>query len=75
LVREGGIPDAENPSTVTASSRTSPLLQGTAYSRRSELVREGYIPDAENPSTVPASSRTSPLLQGTADSHRCMYSN
>ncbi|WP_141251848.1 hypothetical protein, partial [Pseudomonas syringae] len=57
-------PDAENPSTVPASSRTSPLLQETAYSRRSELVREGYIPDAKNPSTVPASSRASSLPQG-----------
>ncbi|WP_032606059.1 carboxyltransferase domain-containing protein, partial [Pseudomonas syringae] len=52
------------------SSRTSPLLQGTANSSRSELVREDHIPDAENPSTVPASSRTSPLLQGTANSSR-----
>ncbi len=33
LVREGYIPDAENPSTVPASSRTSPLLQGTANFR------------------------------------------
>ncbi|WP_117189838.1 urea carboxylase [Pseudomonas amygdali] len=66
LVREGYIPDAENPSTVPLSSRTSPLLQGTANSRGSELVREGYIPDAENTSTVPPYSRTSPLLQGTA---------
>ncbi|WP_117143866.1 urea carboxylase [Pseudomonas amygdali] len=30
LVREGYIPDAENTSTVPPSSRTSPLLQGTA---------------------------------------------
>ncbi|MCQ3011159.1 urea carboxylase [Pseudomonas savastanoi] len=70
LVREGYIPDAENPSTVPPSSRTSPLPQGIANSRGSELAREGYIPDAENTSTVPPSSRTSPLLQGTADSSR-----
>ncbi|MCF5660703.1 5-oxoprolinase/urea amidolyase family protein [Pseudomonas syringae] len=70
LVREDHIPDAENPSTVPASSRTSPLLQGTVNSSRSELVREDHVPDAENPSTVPASSRTSPLLQGTANSSR-----
>ncbi|GFZ68376.1 hypothetical protein PSE10B_48980 [Pseudomonas amygdali pv. eriobotryae] len=68
LVREGYIPDAENPSTVPTSSRTSPLLQGTADSSRSELVREGYIPAPENPSTVPPSSRTSPLPQGIANS-------
>ncbi|KEZ64973.1 urea ABC transporter substrate-binding protein, partial [Pseudomonas amygdali pv. tabaci str. ATCC 11528] len=68
LVREGYIPDAENPSTVPLSSRTSPLPQGIADSSRSELVREGYIPDAENTSTVPPYSRTSPLLQGIADS-------
>ncbi|KTB80879.1 hypothetical protein AO070_10000 [Pseudomonas syringae pv. syringae PD2766] len=66
LVREDGIPDAENPSTVPASSRTSPLLQGTVNSSRSELVREDGIPDAENALNVPPSSRTSPLLQGPA---------
>ncbi|EFW83186.1 urea carboxylase [Pseudomonas savastanoi] len=70
LVREGYIPDAVNTSTVPPSSRTSPLLQGTADSSGSELAREGYIPDAENTSTVPPSSRTSPLPQGTADSIR-----
>ncbi|SFI09234.1 urea carboxylase [Pseudomonas syringae] len=70
LVREGYSPDAENPSTATPSSRTSPLLQGTANSRGSELVREGYSPDAENPSTVPPSSRASSLPQGTANSRR-----
>ncbi|EFW81603.1 urea carboxylase [Pseudomonas savastanoi] len=68
LVREGYIPDAVNTSTVPPSSRTSPLLQGTADSSGSELAREGYIPDAENTSTVPPSSRTSPLPQGTANS-------
>ncbi|WP_257111877.1 5-oxoprolinase/urea amidolyase family protein [Pseudomonas ficuserectae] len=68
LVREGYLPDAENTSTVPPSSRTSPLLQGTADSRGSELVREGYLPDAADQSTVPPSSRTSPLLQGIADS-------
>ncbi|KPZ10862.1 Uncharacterized protein ALO41_04565, partial [Pseudomonas amygdali pv. ulmi] len=57
-----------NTSTVPPSSRTSPLLQGTADSSRSELVREGYIPAPENPSTVPPSSRTSPLPQGIANS-------
>ncbi|PBP75692.1 hypothetical protein CCL22_26890 [Pseudomonas syringae] len=36
FVREGYIPDAENPSTVLASSRTSPLLQDTANTRRSD---------------------------------------
>ncbi|WGP99884.1 urea carboxylase [Pseudomonas amygdali] len=70
LVREGYIPDAENPSTVPPSSRTSPLPQGIANSRGSELAREGYIPDAENTSTVPTSSRASSLPQGTADSSR-----
>ncbi|PBP77370.1 hypothetical protein CCL22_23390, partial [Pseudomonas syringae] len=63
LVREGGIPDAGNPSTAPDSSRASSLPQGTAYSRRSELVREGYIPNAANALNVPPSSRTSPLLQ------------
>ncbi|MGN2431724.1 5-oxoprolinase/urea amidolyase family protein [Pseudomonas syringae] len=70
LVREGNLPDTENALPVPPSSRTSPLLQGTANSSRSELVREDHIPDAENPSTVPASSRTSPLLQGTVNSSR-----
>ncbi|POP83449.1 urea ABC transporter substrate-binding protein [Pseudomonas syringae] len=68
LVREGYIPDAANPSTVPPSSRTSPLLQEAAYTRRSELVREGYSPDAENPSTATPSSRASSLPQGTANS-------
>ncbi|MBS7414332.1 5-oxoprolinase/urea amidolyase family protein [Pseudomonas syringae] len=67
LAREGYIPDAENPSAATPSSRASSLPQGNANFRRSELVREGYIPDAENPSTAPASSRTSPLPQGTVN--------
>ncbi|WP_440779774.1 5-oxoprolinase/urea amidolyase family protein [Pseudomonas syringae] len=68
LASEGYIPDAENPSAATPSSRASSLPQGNANFRRSELVREGYIPDAENPSTATPSSRTSPLLQGTANS-------
>ncbi|MBI6785436.1 urea carboxylase [Pseudomonas syringae] len=68
LAREGYIPDAENPSTATPSSRASSLPQGTANFRRSELVREVYSPDAENPSTAPDSSRTSPLPQGNANS-------
>ncbi|MCH5517636.1 5-oxoprolinase/urea amidolyase family protein [Pseudomonas syringae] len=67
LASEGYIPDAENPSTATPSSRTSPLLQEAAYTRRSELVREGYIPDAENPSTATSSSRASSLPQDTAN--------
>ncbi|MDP5166726.1 5-oxoprolinase/urea amidolyase family protein [Pseudomonas syringae] len=70
LASEGYIPDAENPSTATPSSRTSPLLQEAAYTRRSELVREGYIPDAENPSTATSSSRASSLPQGTANFRR-----
>ncbi|MBI6805608.1 urea carboxylase [Pseudomonas syringae] len=70
LANEGYSPDAENPSTATPSSRTSPLLQEAAYTRRSELVREGYIPDAENPSTATPSSRASSLPQGTANSRR-----
>ncbi|MBS7419307.1 5-oxoprolinase/urea amidolyase family protein [Pseudomonas syringae] len=70
LASEGYIPDAENPSTATPSSRASSLPQGTANFRRSELVREGYSPDAENPSTAPASSRTSPLLQEAAYTRR-----
>ncbi|MBI6802440.1 urea carboxylase [Pseudomonas syringae] len=70
LAREGYSPDAENPSTAPASSRASPLPQGTANFRRSELVREGYSPDAENPSTAPDSSRTSPLPQGNANFRR-----
>ncbi|MBI6595178.1 5-oxoprolinase/urea amidolyase family protein [Pseudomonas syringae] len=70
LAREGYIPDAENPSAATPSSRASSLPQGTANFRRSELVREVYSPDAENPSTAPDSSRTSPLLQGTANFRR-----
>ncbi|KPY47632.1 Urea amidolyase-related protein [Pseudomonas syringae pv. rhaphiolepidis] len=50
LVREGYIPDAENTSTVPPSSRTSPLLQGTARpqstanSRGSEAVRIEDLP-------------------------------
>ncbi len=68
LAREGYIPDAENSSTVPASSRASSLPQDTAYTRRSELVREGYIPDAENPSPVTPSSRASSLPQDTANS-------
>ncbi|WP_332874609.1 5-oxoprolinase/urea amidolyase family protein, partial [Pseudomonas syringae] len=47
LANEGYIPDAENPSTATPSSRASSLPQDTANSRRSELVREVYSPDAE----------------------------
>ncbi|MDC3740479.1 5-oxoprolinase/urea amidolyase family protein [Pseudomonas syringae pv. syringae] len=70
LAREGYIPDAENPSAATPSSRASSLPQGTANFRRSELVREDYSPDAENPSTAPASSRTSPLLQEAAYTRR-----
>ncbi|MFW3164576.1 5-oxoprolinase/urea amidolyase family protein [Pseudomonas syringae pv. syringae] len=68
LVREGYIPDAENPSAATPSSRTSPLLQDTANTRGSELAREDHIPDAANPSTVPPSSRASSLPQGPANS-------
>ncbi|WP_214347396.1 urea carboxylase [Pseudomonas congelans] len=68
LVREDGIPNAENSSTAPASSRASSLPQDTAYTRRSELVREGYIPDAENPSPVTPSSRASSLPQDTANS-------
>ncbi|MCK0548420.1 5-oxoprolinase/urea amidolyase family protein [Pseudomonas syringae pv. aptata] len=68
LASEGYIPDAENPSTATPSSRASSLPQGTANFRRSELARESYSPDAENPSTAPDSSRTSPLPQGNANS-------
>ncbi|MQQ36141.1 5-oxoprolinase/urea amidolyase family protein [Pseudomonas sp. SZ57] len=70
LASEDHIPDAENPSTATSSSRASSLPQGTANSRRSELVREGYIPDAANPSTATPSSRASSLPQGTANSSR-----
>ncbi|MBI6758951.1 5-oxoprolinase/urea amidolyase family protein [Pseudomonas syringae] len=70
LANEGYSPDAENPSTATPSSRTSPLLQEAAYTRRSELVREGYIPDAENPSAATPSSRASSLPQGTANFRR-----
>ncbi|UZS71670.1 5-oxoprolinase/urea amidolyase family protein [Pseudomonas syringae] len=70
LAREGYIPDAENPSTATSSSRASSLPQGTANFRRSELVREGYIPDAANPSTATPSSRASSLPQGTANFRR-----
>ncbi|WP_440856730.1 5-oxoprolinase/urea amidolyase family protein [Pseudomonas syringae] len=70
LANEGYSPDAENPSTAPDSSRTSPLLQGTANSRGSELAREGYSPDAENPSTATPSSRASSLPQGTANSRR-----
>ncbi|AKF50106.1 biotin-dependent carboxylase uncharacterizeddomain protein [Pseudomonas syringae pv. syringae HS191] len=86
LAREGYIPDAENPSAATPSSRASSLPQGNANSRRSELVREGYIPDAENPSTATPSysyipdaenpstatpsSRASSLPQGTANFRR-----
>ncbi|BBN64764.1 5-oxoprolinase/urea amidolyase family protein [Pseudomonas sp. KUIN-1] len=66
LVREDSIPDAENPSTATPSSRASSLPQGPANSSRSELVREDSIPDAENPSAVPPSSRASSLPQSTA---------
>ncbi|UZS61511.1 5-oxoprolinase/urea amidolyase family protein [Pseudomonas syringae] len=67
LASEGYIPDAENPSTATPSSRASSLPQGTANFRRSELVREDYSPDAENPSTATPSSRASSLPQGTAN--------
>ncbi|MCF5757570.1 5-oxoprolinase/urea amidolyase family protein [Pseudomonas syringae] len=70
LASEGYIPDAENPSAATPSSRASSLPQGSANFRRSELVREGYSPDAENPSTAPDSSRTSPLLQEAAYTRR-----
>ncbi|MBI6749434.1 5-oxoprolinase/urea amidolyase family protein [Pseudomonas syringae] len=70
LAREGYSPDAENPSTAPASSRTSPLPQGTANFRGSELAREGYIPDAENPSTATPSSRASQIPQSTANSRR-----
>ncbi|MCF5027845.1 5-oxoprolinase/urea amidolyase family protein [Pseudomonas syringae] len=70
LVREGYIPDAENPLTTPPSSRASSLPQGTANARRSELVRENSIPDAENPSTATPSSRASSLPQGTANSSR-----
>ncbi|MBI6720422.1 5-oxoprolinase/urea amidolyase family protein [Pseudomonas syringae] len=70
LAREGYSPDAENPSTAPASSRTSPLPQGTANFRGSELAREGYIPDAENPSTSTPSSRASQIPQSTANSRR-----
>ncbi|WP_440063697.1 5-oxoprolinase/urea amidolyase family protein [Pseudomonas syringae] len=68
LANEGYSPDAENPSTAPDSSRTSPLLQGTANSRGSELAREGYSPDAENPSAATPSSRASSLPQGNANS-------
>ncbi|MBI6571323.1 5-oxoprolinase/urea amidolyase family protein [Pseudomonas syringae] len=68
LAREGYIPDAENPSAATPSSRASSLPQGTANFRRSELVRESYSPDAENPSTATPSSRASSLPQGNANS-------
>ncbi|WP_147476987.1 hypothetical protein, partial [Pseudomonas syringae group genomosp. 3] len=68
LVREGSIPDAENPSAVPPSSRASSLPQGPANSSRSEVVRESYMPDAENPSAVPPSSRASQLPQGPANS-------
>ncbi|WP_122309853.1 urea carboxylase [Pseudomonas syringae] len=44
LANEGYIPDAENPPTVPASSRTSPLLQGTANFRDSEVVRIEDLP-------------------------------
>ncbi|AZG87936.1 5-oxoprolinase/urea amidolyase family protein [Pseudomonas syringae pv. pisi str. PP1] len=70
LASEGYIPDAENPSTATPSSRASSLPQGTANFRRSELAREGYSPDAENPSTATPSSRASSLPQGTANFRR-----
>ncbi|WP_370683139.1 5-oxoprolinase/urea amidolyase family protein [Pseudomonas syringae pv. atrofaciens] len=68
LASEGYIPDAENPSAATPSSRASSLPQGTANFRRSELVREGYSSDAENLSTATPSSRASSLIQGTANS-------
>ncbi|MBS7473946.1 5-oxoprolinase/urea amidolyase family protein [Pseudomonas syringae] len=70
LASEGYIPDAENPSTATPSSRASSLPQGTANFRRSELVRESYIPDAENPSAATPSSRASSLPQDTANFRR-----
>ncbi|RXU29817.1 5-oxoprolinase/urea amidolyase family protein [Pseudomonas syringae] len=70
LAREGYIPDAENPSAATPSSRASSLPQGTANFRRSELVRESYSPDAENPSTATPSSRASQIPQSTANSRR-----
>ncbi|UOF18871.1 5-oxoprolinase/urea amidolyase family protein [Pseudomonas syringae] len=70
LANEGYIPDAENPSTATPSSRASSLPQDTANSRRSELVREVYSPDAENPSTATPSSRASSLLQEAAYTRR-----
>ncbi|KPW54096.1 Urea amidolyase-like protein [Pseudomonas syringae pv. broussonetiae] len=44
LVREGYLPDAADQSTVPPSSRTSPLLQGTADSSRSEAVRIEDLP-------------------------------
>ncbi|EPF68026.1 5-oxoprolinase/urea amidolyase family protein [Pseudomonas syringae] len=70
LASEGYIPDAENPSTATSSSRASSLPQDTANFRRSELVREGYSSDAENLSTATPSSRASSLPQGTANFRR-----
>ncbi|KFF81500.1 5-oxoprolinase/urea amidolyase family protein, partial [Pseudomonas syringae] len=70
LASEGYIPDAENPSTATPSSRASSLPQGNANFRRSELVREDYSPDAENPSTATPSSRASQIPQSTANSRR-----
>ncbi len=70
LASEGYIPDAENPSAATPSSRASSLPQGTANFRRSELAREVYIPDAENPSAATPSSRASSLPQGTANFRR-----
>ncbi|QVK31226.1 5-oxoprolinase/urea amidolyase family protein [Pseudomonas syringae] len=70
LASEGYIPDAENPSAATPSSRASSLPQGNANFRRSELVREGYSPDAENPSAATPSSRASSLPQDTANSRR-----
>ncbi|MBI6706731.1 5-oxoprolinase/urea amidolyase family protein [Pseudomonas syringae] len=70
LASEGYIPDAENPSAATPSSRASSLPQGSANFRESELVRESYIPDAENPSAATPSSRASSLPQGTANFRR-----
>ncbi len=70
LASEGYIPDAENPSAATPSSRASSLPQDTANFRRSELVREGYSPDAENPSAATHSSRASQIPQGTANFRR-----
>ncbi|WXF86458.1 5-oxoprolinase/urea amidolyase family protein [Pseudomonas syringae pv. atrofaciens] len=70
LASEGYIPDAENPSAATPSSRASSLPQGTANFRRSELAREVYNPDAENPSAATPSSRASSLPQGTANFRR-----